>query len=93
MNGLSALDAASAGSRGQAIITDIRAMRLDSGFCLVRVDTDAGISGYGECGDNDGNLVRALIETHAKGGGRLPPLLVKLYVYQARQICVYRWSG
>ena len=74
MNGLSALDAASAGSRGQAIITDIRAMRLDSGFCLVRVDTDAGISGYGECGDNDGNLVRALIETHAKGGGRLPHL-------------------
>ena len=29
----------------------------------------------------------------AKGGGRLPPLLVKLYVYQARQICVYRKSG
>ena len=36
--------------RGQATITDIRAMRLDSGFCLVRIDTDAGISGFGECG-------------------------------------------
>jgi galactonate dehydratase len=68
------LDQAAAANRGQATITDIRAMRLDDGFCLIRVDTDAGISGYGECGDNDGDLVRALIETHAKGGGRLPHL-------------------
>ncbi len=59
----------SATDRGQATITDIRAMRLDSGFCLIRVDTDAGVSGYGECGDLDGDLVRAAIHTHAKGGG------------------------
>jgi galactonate dehydratase len=49
-------------------------MRLDDGFCLVRVDTDAGVSGYGECGDLDGDLVRAVIHTHAAGGGRLPHL-------------------
>ena len=64
----------SAADRGQATITDIKAMRLDSGFCLVRIDTDAGISGYGECGDLDGDLVRASILTHAKGGARLPHL-------------------
>jgi galactonate dehydratase len=68
------LETAAAPVRGQVKITDIAAMRLEDGFCLIRVDTDAGISGYGECGDNDGNLVRALIETHAKGGGRLPHL-------------------
>jgi L-alanine-DL-glutamate epimerase-like enolase superfamily enzyme len=60
--------------RGQATITDIRALRLDSGFCLIRIDTDAGVSGYGECGDLDGDLVRASILTHAKGGARLPHL-------------------
>jgi len=60
--------------RGQARITDIKALRLDSGFCLVRIDTDAGISGYGECGDLDGDLVRAAILTHGKGGARLPHL-------------------
>jgi len=74
MTGFAVLDAAARADRGQATITDIRAMRLDSGFCLVRVDTDAGVSGYGECGDNDGDLVRALIDTHAKGAGRLPHL-------------------
>ena len=64
----------SAADRGQAIITAIRAMRLESGFCLVRIDTDAGISGYGEVGDLDGDLVRAAIHTHAEGGARLPHL-------------------
>ena len=60
--------------RNQATITDIRAMRLESGFCLVRIDTDAGVSGYGEVGDLDGDLVRAAVLTHAKGGARLPHL-------------------
>lgn len=63
-----------AADRGQATITDIAAMRLDSGFCLVRIDTDAGISGYGECGNLSGDLVRAVIHTHARGGARLPHL-------------------
>lgn len=60
--------------RGQATITTIEALRLDSGFCLIRIDTDAGISGYGECGNVSGDLVRAVINTHAKGGYRLPHL-------------------
>lgn len=64
----------SEGDRGQARITAIRALRLDSGFCLIRIDTDAGISGYGECGDLDGDLVRAALLTHAEGGARLPHL-------------------
>jgi len=62
------------GDRGQATITAIKAMRLDSGFCLIRIDTDAGISGYGECGDLDGDHVRAAIDLHALGGGRLAHL-------------------
>ncbi len=49
-------------------------MRLEDGFCLVRVDSDAGISGYGECGDLNGAIARSVIETHATGGGRLPHL-------------------
>jgi galactonate dehydratase len=60
--------------RNQATITAIRAMRLDSGFCVIRIETDAGISGYGECNSNDGDLVRAFIYTHAGGGARLPHL-------------------
>ncbi|RYE83312.1 MAG: mandelate racemase/muconate lactonizing enzyme family protein [Hyphomicrobiales bacterium] len=68
------LELVAAPVRGLTRITAIRAMRLDSGFCLIRVDTDAGISGYGECGDLDGDHVRATIATHAAGGGRLPHL-------------------
>jgi galactonate dehydratase len=60
--------------RGQATITAISAMRLDSGFCLVRIDTDAGISGFGECGNLAGELVRAVIRSHAAGEHRLPHL-------------------
>lgn len=71
---MTALDLAAAPVRGLTKITAIRAMRLDGGFCLVRVDTDAGISGYGECGDLDGTHVRATVETHAAQGGRLPHL-------------------
>jgi len=72
--GLVHFEQSAAGVAGAVKITAIKAMRLDDGFCLVRVDTDAGVSGYGECGDNDGDLVRAVIATHAAGGGRLPHL-------------------
>jgi len=68
------LNDAVASHAGAVKITAVRAMRLDDGFCLIRVDTDAGVSGYGECGDLDGDLVRAVIHTHAAGGGRLPQL-------------------
>lgn len=51
-------------------ITDIRAMALDhmAGNALIRVDTDAGISGIGEAGAT-GPIARARIET-------LKPLLI-----------------
>lgn len=62
---MSAMGHLSEGDRGQARITAIKALRLASGFCLIRIDTDAGISGYGECGDLDGDLVRAALLTHA----------------------------
>jgi len=74
MTSLSHFEATAATDRGAVVITGIEAMRLEDGFCLIRVDTDAGISGYGECGDNDGDLVRAIIDVHAAGGGRLPHL-------------------
>ncbi|HEY4201845.1 MAG TPA: mandelate racemase/muconate lactonizing enzyme family protein [Devosiaceae bacterium] len=60
-------------NRGQASITAIKALRLDDGISIVRIDTDAGVSGYGECGHNDGDLVRAVIADYA-AGGRLPHL-------------------
>ena len=41
------LERASAALDGAVKIAGIQAMRLDDGFCLVRVDTDAGVSGYG----------------------------------------------
>ena len=74
MSEAGSLDSLGARIAGEVKITGIAAMRLDDGFCLIRVDTDAGVSGYGECGDIDGAHVRATIETHALGGGRLPHL-------------------
>ena len=45
-------------------ITDIRAMAIRdiAGNCLVRIDTDAGITGYGEAGAT-GPMARARIDT------------------------------
>jgi L-alanine-DL-glutamate epimerase-like enolase superfamily enzyme len=49
---------------GKVKITDIKAMGLDhmAGNCLIRVDTDAGLSGIGEAGAT-GAIARARIET------------------------------
>src|SRR5579872_5358093 len=51
-------------------ITDIRAMAIKNiaGNCLIRIDTDAGITGYGEAGAT-GPMARARIQT-------MKPLLV-----------------
>lgn len=56
--------AASAAERNRVKITGIHAMALRNiaGNCLVRIDTDAGISGYGEAGAT-GPMARARIET------------------------------
>ena len=50
--------------RGKVKITSIRAMGIKTaaGNCLIRIDTDAGLSGYGEAGAT-GAMARARIET------------------------------
>ena len=50
--------------RNQVKITDIKAMALRdiAGNCLIRVDTDAGLTGYGEAGST-GPMARARIQT------------------------------
>lgn len=58
--------------RGAVKITAIKALRIKDAQTLIRIDTDAGISGYGECGA-DGNTARAVIAAY-NGGGRLPHL-------------------
>src|SRR5260370_1202057 len=49
---------------GKVKITAIRAMALQNiaGNCLIRVDTDSGLTGYGEAGAT-GPMARARIET------------------------------
>jgi len=55
---------------GKVKITAVKAMALDhmAGNCLIRVDTDAGVSGIGEAGAT-GPIARARIET-------MKPLLI-----------------
>ena len=45
-------------------ITNVRAMQIKNiaGNCLIRIDTDAGLTGYGEAGST-GPMARARIET------------------------------
>lgn len=49
---------------GKVKITDIRAMQIRNiaGNCLIRIDTDAGLAGYGEAGAT-GPMARARIQT------------------------------
>ncbi|HKB95662.1 MAG TPA: hypothetical protein VKB94_02365, partial [Rhizomicrobium sp.] len=68
----STLDSFAAPARGMTKITAIKAMRLKDAQTLIRIDTDAGISGYGECG-SDGPTARSVIAAY-NGGGRLPHL-------------------
>src|SRR3984893_18086810 len=55
---------------GKVKITDIKAMGLDhmAGNCLIRIDTDSGLTGIGEAGAT-GPIARARIET-------IKPLLI-----------------
>jgi len=55
---------------GKVKITNIKAMGLNhmAGNCLIRIDTDSGLSGYGEAGAT-GAMARARIET-------MKPLLI-----------------
>jgi len=61
---LARYQALAAPAAGKVKITGIRAMALKNiaGNCLIRIDTDAGLSGYGEAGST-GPMARARIET------------------------------
>jgi galactonate dehydratase len=68
--GLSGYDAMAA-ARGQVKITAIKAMQLKGRGTLIKVETDAGISGYGEC-HGTGAFAREAIK--GLEGPRLPHL-------------------
>src|SRR5277367_296040 len=63
-------NALAAPHQGKVKITAIKAMALQNiaGNCLIRIDTDAGLTGYGEAGAT-GPIARARIET-------MKPLLI-----------------
>src|ERR1043165_6308375 len=64
--------ALAAPAEGHTKITKIQALQLKDGRTLIRVDTDAGMSGYGEC-NTAGPAARAVIAAY-NGAGRLPNL-------------------
>ena len=59
-------------AQGLTKITKIQALQLKDGRTLIRVDTDAGLSGYGEC-NTAGPAARSAISAY-NGAGRLPNL-------------------
>jgi len=63
--------ALAAPARDQVKITRITALKLKERGTLIRIDTDAGISGYGECHGN-GPFARNVIDS--LHNGRLPHL-------------------
>lgn len=69
--GLSGYDAMATARQGQAKITAIKALQLKERGTLIKVETDAGISGYGEC-HGSGPLAREVIASLE--GQRLPHL-------------------
>ncbi|MCC6455569.1 MAG: mandelate racemase/muconate lactonizing enzyme family protein [Caldilineaceae bacterium] len=69
--GLSGYDALAAARQGEVKITAIKALQLKERGTLIKVETNAGISGYGEC-HGSGPLAREVIETLE--GPRLPHL-------------------
>jgi len=64
--------ALAASALGLSKITRIQALQLQAGQTLIRVDTDAGLSGYGEC-NTAGPVARSVIAGY-NGAGRLPNL-------------------
>lgn len=68
---LAPFEAFAAPARKQFKITAIKALQLKQLRTLIRVDTDAGVSGFGECAGS-GPYARAAIETLE--GPRLPHL-------------------
>jgi L-alanine-DL-glutamate epimerase-like enolase superfamily enzyme len=87
----------SASGRNQVRITAIKAMQLDFQFdgCLIKIETDAGISGYGEAGVN-GRIAREHIAhldwalQRARGGNErligADPLSIERHFYRMTQM-------
>jgi galactonate dehydratase len=77
-----ALAAAAAPLRGKVKITGIHAMAIQNiaGNCLIRVDTDAGISGYGEAGAT-GPMARARIATMQQHLMGRDPLAIEVHFH------------
>jgi L-alanine-DL-glutamate epimerase-like enolase superfamily enzyme len=69
---LAHFEAQAAPAEGMLKITAIKALQLKEGRTLIRIDTDAGISGYGECA-GPGPVARSVIADY-NGRGRLPKL-------------------
>jgi galactonate dehydratase len=98
----SSFEALAAPARKQVKIVKIHALELKQGRTLIRIDTDAGFTGYGECAGS-GPYSRWAIETVE--GPRLPhlgligkdPLAIQVhfhnmfyaYAQRARQMKVY----
>src|SRR5689334_23060096 len=69
-----AYQALAAPAEGLTKVTRIQALQLKDGRTLIRVDTNAGLSGYGEC-NTPGPAARSAIAAY-NGAGRLPGLSV-----------------
>lgn len=69
--GVSGYDALTAARQGTVKITAIKALQLKERRTLIKVETDAGVSGYGEC-HGSGPLAREVIA--GLEGPRLPHL-------------------
>src|SRR5438876_6716487 len=69
--------------QGKVKITDIKAMALKNiaGNCLIRIDTDAGITGYGEAGSS-GPMARGRIQTMKPLLAGKDPLLIEVHFHQ-----------
>ncbi len=63
-------------------ITGVKAMQINriAGNCLIRVDTDAGITGYGEAGST-GPMARARIETMKRYLVGQDPLAIEVHFH------------
>lgn len=68
--------------RGQVKITGIKAMALRNiaGNCLIRIDTDAGLTGYGEAGAT-GPMARARIATMQRLLVGRDPLAIEVHFH------------
>ena len=64
-------------------ITNVRAMAIQNiaGNCLIRIDTDSGLTGYGEAGST-GPMARARIETMKPLLIGKDPLLIEVHFHQ-----------